>query len=82
MKKIDIRVVGLAVGCIWGSGVLVLGIVSMMSERGAKIVKFISKVYIGYGATWLRSLVGALWGFVDGAISGALVAWMYNKFVS
>ena len=40
----------------------------------------IEKIYIGYSFTPLGSIVGAIWGFVDWGIAGAIFAWLYNKF--
>ena len=82
MTKLDVRAFGLMLGCIWSVGVLALGIVSMLSNGGARIVKLFSTVYIGYRATLQGSLIGAAWGFIDGAISGIVIAWVYNRFIS
>jgi hypothetical protein len=35
-------------------------------------------VYRGYSITPLGSVVGLIWGFVDGLIGGAIFAWLYN----
>jgi len=40
----------------------------------------ISSLYIGYAATLLGSIIGAIWAFVDGFIGGVIVAWLYNAF--
>ncbi len=37
------------------------------------------RVYIGYSFTPMGSVIGALWGFVDFGIAGAIFAWLYNK---
>ena len=39
----------------------------------------IEKIYIGYSFTPIGSLVGAIWGFIDFGIAGAIFAWLYNK---
>ena len=39
----------------------------------------IEKIYIGYSFTPKGSLIGAIWGFVDFGIAGAIFAWLYNK---
>ncbi len=39
----------------------------------------LERVYIGYSFTPMGSLIGAIWGFFDFAICGAIVAWLYNK---
>ena len=39
----------------------------------------IEKIYIGYSFTPLGSVIGAVWGFVDWGIAGAIFAWLYNR---
>ena len=36
------------------------------------------RMYIGYSFTPLGSVIGAVWGFVDWGIAGAIFAWLYN----
>ena len=40
----------------------------------------IARVYRGYSFTFVGSLIGFAWAFVDGLIGGALLAWLYNRF--
>ena len=37
------------------------------------------RIYIGYSFTPKGSVIGAMWGFVDWGIAGAIFAWLYNK---
>ena len=39
----------------------------------------LEKIYIGYSFTPLGSLIGAIWGFFDWGIAGAIFAWLYNR---
>tara|TARA_Y100000590_G_scaffold447602_1_gene583052 strand:- start:176 stop:415 length:240 start_codon:yes stop_codon:yes gene_type:complete len=39
----------------------------------------VERVYIGYSFTPIGSIIGAIWGFFDFAIAGAIFAWLYNK---
>jgi len=39
----------------------------------------LERIYIGYSFTPTGSVIGALWGFVDFGIAGAIFAWLYNK---
>jgi len=43
---------------------------------------FIGQLYRGYTITPVGSVVGLAWAVVDGAIGGAIFAWIYNFFVS
>lgn len=37
------------------------------------------RIYYGYSFTPMGSIIGAVWGFVDWGIAGAIFAWLYNK---
>ena len=39
----------------------------------------LERIYIGYSFTPMGSVIGAVWGFVDWGIAGAIFAWLYNK---
>tara|TARA_B110001454_G_scaffold164284_1_gene153864 strand:+ start:133 stop:372 length:240 start_codon:yes stop_codon:yes gene_type:complete len=39
----------------------------------------VERIYIGYSFTPLGSVIGAIWGFVDFGVGGAIAAWLYNK---
>ena len=43
-----------------------------------QFVEVMASVYVGYGASFLGGIIGALWGFVDGAIAGVVIAFIYN----
>ena len=38
----------------------------------------LERIYIGYNFTPLGSVIGAVYGFVDFGIAGAIFAWLYN----
>jgi len=39
----------------------------------------LERIYIGYSFTPIGSVIGAIWGFVDFGIGGAIAAWLYHK---
>jgi|TARA_B100000809_G_scaffold150383_1_gene147897 hypothetical protein len=45
-----------------------------------EIVAFLQPYYLGIDTSFVGGLIGGFWGFIDGAIGGFLVAWLYNKF--
>ena len=79
MAKLDVKACGLALGILWGAGLLILGLLAMCGNYGAGFVNGLGSVYIGYKATLLGSIIGAIWGFVDAGIGGVIFAWLYNK---
>ena len=81
MAKVDPVFFSMIFGCLWSICILALGIAPMVSQRADSAVELFAKVYVGYGKTPLGCFIGAVWGFVDGAISGMLIAWIYNLVV-
>lgn len=79
-KKLCAICLGLSLGIIWSVSLLLIGILSI-SDHGVAFVHSIGKFYIGYSPTWLGSLIGAAWGFLDAFIGGLVLAWLYNYFV-
>ena len=72
---------GFAIGLVWGAGVLFAGFMAM-TGYGAVFVNALGSVYIGYGASVVGAVIGAVWALIDGFVAGALIAWVYNRFAS
>ena len=79
MAKLNVKAFGLSLGIVWGAGVLIMGITAMFFGYSAPFVASLSTFYLGYKATVLGSIIGAVWGFVDAGIGGVVIAWLYNK---
>lgn len=78
--KLNIKALGLASGIVWGLSIFLLTYwFIIVGQPGTTLVK-LSAIYFGYSVTWYGAFVGLIWGFVDGFIGGALLAWVYNKF--
>lgn len=45
---------------------------------GGEVDGLFGKLYSGYSYSFMGSLIGAAWGFVDWGIGGALFAWLFN----
>lgn len=69
---------GFALGVMWAIGLFALGILSMLTGYGSEMVTLMGTVYLGYSATFLGSIIGAVWALVDGFIGGYILAWLYN----
>lgn len=78
MAKLDVKAFGLTLGIVWSLCVLIMGIFAMFGYC-VPIVELIGSMYIGYKATIIGSIIGAVWGFFDAGIGGLIVAWIYNK---
>lgn len=81
MIKFDVRAMGLSLGLLWGGGCFFLGILAMSINLGNEAVSVLGSIYLGFEPTWIGSVIGAFWGFLDGAIGGIIFAWLYNKLL-
>jgi hypothetical protein len=72
---------GLAFGVLWAIAVFIMGIVALESTGYAHgFVQALGALYIGYEATFVGSIIGAIWALVDGFIFCAVLAVLYNWF--
>ena len=74
--KLNVPAFALAFGIWWGVGLFLLAwwIIWVVGPLGSPT--FIERIYIGYEFTPVGSVIGFLWGFVDGLIGGAIVVLM------
>ncbi|MBA7565491.1 hypothetical protein ES708_07175 [subsurface metagenome] len=79
--KLNVKALGLAGGILWGLAIFLLTYWFLLRGFEGKTLARLSNVYLGYSVTWYGGFVGLVWGFVDGFIGGALLAWLYNKFL-
>ncbi|MFQ6017717.1 MAG: bacteriophage holin [Kiloniellaceae bacterium] len=77
-SRLDVLSFALAFGIAMAALVFLVGIVTWITGFWGGAVDITAKVYIGYAPTLLGSIIGGLWGFVEGFIFGALLAWLYN----
>jgi hypothetical protein len=68
---------GVAIGVLWAVYVFCGGIVAMFGW-GTALVATLASFYIGYGASIVGAIVGAIWAFIDGFVAGVIIAWIYN----
>ena len=82
MMKLDVVGFGVTIGCVWSLCILALVLASRRSPKAEAFVVLFSKVYRGFEKTLLGAFLGAVWGFIDGTVSGLLIAWVTNKIIS
>jgi len=73
---------GLALGVTLAIIVFLIGVTTAFWGWGILVVQVLSTLLIGYEPTFIGSIAGAVWAFVDGLIAGAFMAWLYNRFAS
>lgn len=76
--KLSVRAFSLAVGLIWGIGLFLMTWWIIAFEGATGKPTLIGMVYRGYTISPLGSVMGLVWGVLDGLIGGAIFAWLYN----
>ncbi|MFQ5993085.1 MAG: bacteriophage holin [Nitrospiraceae bacterium] len=76
--KLNVKAFALTCGLIWGVGLFFLTWWIIAFEGATGEVTFIGRLYRGYTITPMGSVVGLMWALVDGAVGGAIFAWLYN----
>ena len=69
---------GFAFGLVWSISMLLLGWSAWLFDYGHAFVSLFASVYVGYGASFVGGVLGALWGLVDVFVFAWVVAVVYN----
>jgi hypothetical protein len=75
--KLRVRAFALATGIVWGFGIFVVTLWAVAANRGLTLAH-IEGYYLGYTVSVGGAFVGLIWGFVNGFVAGALLAWLYG----
>ena len=75
---LSIRSVALTTGIFGAAAMFFLAWWLIIIGNAEGPTTLLERVYIGYSFTPLGSVIGAIWGFVDWGIAGAIFAWLYN----
>ncbi len=77
--KLNEKNFAIASGLTWGLWLFVLTIISTATGYAAAILAPLSSIYIGYTVSYVGSIIGLIWGFIDAGIGMYILAWIYNK---
>jgi hypothetical protein len=77
--KLDVKAFALAAGLLWGGSVCFATLWLLARGYDGALISRLDHFYVGYSYSYAGALIGLVWGFLDGAIGGALFAWLYNK---
>lgn len=78
--KLNVKAMALSLGLLSGAVVCLATLWLIATGSEGTVVKHLDHFYIGYTYSVVGAFVGFVYGFMDGAIGGALLAWLYNKF--
>ena len=79
--RIQPLALSVAVGTLWGGAILLIGLAEFLwPDYGRAFLELAASIYPGYdaGRSAGQVLLGAGYGFVDGAVGGFLLAWVHN----
>ena len=75
----NVRSVALTAGIFGACAMFFLAWWLILIGNAEGPITLFERVYIGYSYTPLGSVIGAVYGFVDWGIGGAIFAWLYNR---
>ena len=79
--RLSVIAVASTAGLFWGGAILVVASANLIwPSYGRAFLELAASLYPGYqpGAGRGSIITGTLYGLVDGAVSGAVFAWLYN----
>ena len=81
--RLNVKAMTVTVAVFWGVSMFLLGVLNLTWEGyGQAFLDCVASLYPGYKATASIAdvIVGTLYAVLDGAIGGAIFAWLYNIF--
>lgn len=80
--RLNVKAFALTCGLIWGLGLFLITwwVIALDGATGDRTL--IGAVYRGYSITPVGSVIGLAWALADGAIGGAIFAWLYNTLAA
>lgn len=80
MSRLSVKAFAIAFGTMSAVYVLYMGWAAALGHRVGFVAAF-SSHYPGFDASFVGGLVGATFGFVDGAMTGGVIALVHNAVV-
>ena len=83
--KLDIKALAIAGAVLWGGMFLLVAVLNLaFSSYGVGALELAASIYPGYGGPggFASVIIVTLYAVLDGAIAGAILAWLYNQFAS
>ena len=83
--RLNVKALAVAAGILWAAAILLTALANLIWPGYAQqFLQLVASIYPGYHAarTFASVIVGTLYALVDGAVCGALLAWLYNRFAA
>lgn len=82
--KLSVKSLAITAGIVWGAAFFLTGIAHLIwPGYGTVMLELADSLYPGYHVGGFGSvIVGTLYAILDGAVVGALFAWLYNRLAS
>ncbi len=80
--RLDVKALAITCGLVWGLGLFALTWWIIAFDGASGDPTWVGQIYRGYSVSPAGSVIGLIWGLVDGAIGGAVLAWLYNRFAA
>jgi len=79
--RLDPSKLGLAGGILWGLCMFGMTLISASTGYAGEFLKMMENAYPGYHVSLAGSMVGLVYGFIDGFVGLYLLAWLYARLV-
>ena len=83
MMRLSMKAMAIALGLLWGAAILLVGVINLLIPNyGTNFLQMTSSVYPWFhdSRTAASVAIGTVDGLIDGAITGLILAWLYNCF--
>ena len=78
--RLNVRASALSLGIIWGLLIFLFTWWLYFRQISVGQPTLVGKIYPYFTITPLGSLLGLMYGFINGLIAGGAFAWLYNRF--
>lgn len=79
---ISAKRLALAGGILWAACIFITTILSIYTGFAEQFLLMMKGIYPGFSISWIGSVVGFVYGFIDAGIGCYLLAWIYNRLGS
>ena len=79
--KLDVNGLGVSVATTWGFTIVVVGLIAHFTGVGASFMQSVDSLYPGQGTGPRGILIALIFGILQGYVTGALIAFIYNAYL-